>query len=182
MKSTIVYLHGYGSSPESPTAHEIKKHFPNENFHAPHINHEAHPSVTKKQMDDLASKLHKHHDPIVIGSSAGGFWADHLAAHHGFKTVLVNPSLNPSENFKKYNQPKEHYSEYQKLEKGSESLPRHHTVVFHGENDDVVPLHQIKKIYKNPTILSGEGHRLNDLSPVINAAKKMVGNFPEHDN
>lgn len=181
MKSTIVYLHGYGSNPESDTGKQIKAAFPNQNFIAPHIDHNAHPDVIKNQMDDLAEKLKKHNDPVVIGSSAGGFWGDYLAARHGIKSVLVNPSLKPSQNFKKYNPPQSHLDAYKKLEDSTKDYPRHHSVAFHGTEDDVVPLDHITPKYKKPIMLKGEPHRLHDMTPVINMAKTMIGNFPEHN-
>jgi predicted esterase YcpF (UPF0227 family) len=180
MKSTIVYLHGVGSSPDSDTGKQIRSAFPHEQHIAPSIDHMQHPAKIRKQMDDLADHLKTHHDPIIVGSSAGGFWGDYMAAKHGIKSVLVNPSLKPSENFKKYNLPAEHYEEYKKLEKETENHPRHHAVAFHGTKDDVVPLKHITARYKKPIHLEGEGHRLKDMTPVLNMMKSMVGNFPEH--
>jgi predicted esterase YcpF (UPF0227 family) len=180
MKSTIIYLHGFGSSPQSETAQDIQKAFPNEKFMAPSIDHNQHPDVLKKQMDDLAEKLKKHDDPIIVGSSAGGFWGDYMAAKHGIKTVLLNPSLKPSENYKKYNLPKGHYAAYKKLENASKGHARHHVVAFHGTEDTVVPKEHIQTHYQNPVDLPGEGHRILNLKPVINTIGNMIGNFPEH--
>ena len=180
MKSTIVYLHGYGSSPNGDTAQHLKKTFHGQNFIAPAIDHSQHPEVLKKQMDDLAKKLQKHNDPIIVGSSAGGFWGDYMAAKHGIKTVLINPSLKPSINYKKYNLPNEHYAAYKKLEDASAGHARHHVVVFHGTEDTVVPREHINTHFKNPIDLHGEGHRVANFAPVINTITNMIGNFPEH--
>jgi hypothetical protein len=181
MKSTIVYIHGYGSSPEGDSAQQIKHSFPDQHFIAPHIDHSKDPDTIKQQMDGLAQTLKGHHDPIVVGSSAGGFWADYLGAKHGLKTVLVNPSLRPSTNYKKYNLPPSHYDKYKKLEDTIKDHPRHHMVAFVGDKDDVVPKQHITSVYKKPIILKGESHRLTDMSPVVNMVHSMVGNFPEHN-
>lgn len=181
MKSTIVYIHGYGSSPASDTAQQIKKAFPGERFVCPHIDHSEDPDKIKVQMDKLASSLDKHADVIIVGSSAGGFWADYLGSVYRFKTVLVNPSLRPATNYKKYNLPDEYYTKYQKLQDWLKTHSRHHMVAFAGDKDEVVPTEHVKSHYKNPIILKGEGHRLKNMSPVIKMVQSMIGNFPEHN-
>lgn len=180
MKSTIAYLHGFDSSPATPTAKKVKDAFPHENFECPHIDHRDDPDKIKDQMDKFAHHLHKKGDSVVVGSSAGGFWGDYLAAKHGIKSVLVNPSLHPSKNFRKYNLPEEHYKKYEKIEKEIKNHPRHTAVAFHGTEDKVVPLEHVQTHYKHPIMLHGEGHQLKDFTPVTDMAHKMVGNFPEH--
>jgi hypothetical protein len=180
MKTTVVYLHGYGSSPSSDTAKRLEHSVPNEVFVCPHLDHSADPDVTRKQIDQLAKKLHRADDVVVIGSSAGGFWADYMAVMYGFKTIVVNPSLRPHENFKKYNLPAAYYDKYKKLEDMLAGHARHHAVAFAGAEDKVVPLGHVTTHYKKPIILKGEGHRLNNMTPVVDMIKSMVGNFPEH--
>ena len=180
MKSTIYYIHGWGSSPKGSTAQAIKHAFPDETFEAPHINYEDDPDKIKALIDKIGQRAKSDHDAIVVGSSAGGFWADYLGAVYGVKTVLINPSLKPSMNFKKYNLPTEYLDKYSKLEKMVAKHPRHHMTAFSGEKDDIVPTKHVTSRYPNPTILKDEGHRLSNLSPVIKRIKSLIGNFPEH--
>lgn len=179
MKTTIVYIHGWGSSPQGATAVDLKNHFSEENFISPHIDYTRDPDLIKKQMDSLGKILMKK-DAVVIGSSAGGFWADYIGSIYGIKTVLINPSLRPATNFIKYNLPDNYYTKYSKLQNDIKDHARHHIVAFAGEKDDIVPLSHIQTHYKNPIMLKGEGHRLKDLSPIIEMIKSMIGNFPEH--
>lgn len=179
MKTTIVYIHGYGSSPDSETAKAIKEAFSDEVFVCPHIDHSADPLDTYSTLCNLAFELLTK-DAIIVGSSAGGFWADLIGSSFGIKTVLINPSLLPAINFRKYNLPKEYYDDYEFLQDLTKDITRHHIVAFVGENDDVVPVSHVQTHYKNPIVLKGEGHRLNDLYPVIDMIKSMVGNFPEY--
>lgn len=181
MKTTIVYLHGYGSSPESETAKAIKLAFPDEDFFCPHIDHSDDPLDNYIKMCKLGFDLVEK-DSIIIGSSAGGFWADLIGSSFRIKTILINPSLLPSINFRKYNLQEEYYRDYEFLESLTKTASRHHIVTFVGENDDVVPLSHIQTHYKNPIVLKGEGHRLNDLSQIIDMIKSMIGNFPEHND
>ena len=180
MKSTIVYIHGYGSGPDGTTAQDIKKAFPTEKFLCPHIDHSADPDAIKAQLDKFAKTLGKHDDVIIVGSSAGGFWADYLGAVYGFKTVLVNPSLRPATNYKKYNLPSAYYAKYADMQEWIKHHARHHMVAFAGDKDDVVPIDHVKTHYSNPIMLKGEGHRLSDMTPVVKMVRSMIGNFPEH--
>lgn len=181
MKSLIVYVPGWGSSPNSETANKIKAAFPNETFMCPIVNHhDTSPKVTQAQMDALGKSLMNRHDAVIVGSSAGGFWADYVGSVYGIKTVLINPSLHPSSNFKKYNLPDLFYKEYAEIEKFVKSHHRHHMVAFAGDKDDVVPMKLVKTHYKNPVVLKDEGHRLKDLSPVVKMIQAMIGNNPEH--
>lgn len=180
MKSTVVYIHGWGSSPTTGTAVDIKKAFSKENFKCPHLDYTQDPILIQKHMDKLGKSLMLTNDSIVVGSSAGGFWADYIGSIYGIKTVLVNPSLHPSVNFRKYNLPGGYYTKYSELEKFVKQHARHHIVAFVGEKDDIVPRSHVTSHYKNPIVLKGEGHRLNDLSPVVKMISSMIGNFPEH--
>lgn len=180
MKSTILYIHGYGSSPSSKTAEQIKHAFPNEKFVCPHIDHSADPDMIRLAIDKLAKKLDIHADVIVVGSSAGGFWADYLGSVYRFKTVLVNPSLQPATNYKKYKLPDAYYDKYQKLQDWLKTHSRHHMIAFAGDNDEIVPTEHIRTHYKTPVMLKGEGHRLKNMTPVIKMIQSMIGNYPEH--
>ncbi len=40
--------------------------------------------------------------PLLVGSSLGGYYATHLAEHHGLKALLVNPAVSPHRMFDGY--------------------------------------------------------------------------------
>lgn len=180
MKSAIIYIHGYGSGPESSTAKVLAAAFPTESFFCPQLDHSQDPDLIKDQLYEFIGKI-TDKDIISVGSSAGGFWADYLGATYGIKTVLINPSLCPATNYKKYNLPSLYYDKYAKMQEELKPYPRHHMVAFAGDQDDVVPLEHVKTHYKNPIMLKGEGHRLNDMTPVVKMVQSMIGNFPEHN-
>lgn len=179
MKTTVVYIHGWGSGPEGDTATQLKHVFADESFVCPQFDFSEDPSVLKQKFDQLGKKLMGHGDVVVVGSSAGGFWADYMGSVYGLKTVLINPSLRPSVNFKKYGLSKQALEQYAKLEQHTSSHTRYHMTAFMGDKDDVVPSAHIKTKYKNPIVLAGEGHRVSDLKPVIKLIKGLVGNYPE---
>jgi predicted esterase YcpF (UPF0227 family) len=179
VKSTIVYIHGFDSSPDAATAQAVKAHFKNEKFICPHINHRDDPDKIRAVMDALGKSLSNEDDPIIIGSSAGGLWADYLAIKYGYKTVLINPALRPSILFPSFGLPDAHIAKYKKMEAMVTGKPRRNVVVFSGDKDDIVPTDVVKTHYPNPNILKGVGHRLASYAPVFAAVQKMMGNFPE---
>lgn len=182
MRSKIVYLHGWGSSPQSNTAQALAASFPDDIFVCPQLDHTINPLVIRKMMEDLAGELLREADPILIGSSAGGFWADYLGSKYGIKTVLINPSLIPDTNFRKYDLPEKYYVYYQWIRESTEGFNRDHVVAFSGENDDVVPLEQVQTRYQNPIILVNEGHRIQNVEPIVDMIRNVIGNYPERQN
>lgn len=179
MKSTVVYIHGFDSSPNSSTAQVLRTHYSHEKFLCPAIDHRSDPDKLQAQFDALGKRLMRQDDVVVVGSSAGGLWADYMAIKYGLKTVLINPALSPSTLFPSFDLPAEYIVKYKKLERYLEGRPRHHTVVFSGTGDDVVPSSVVKHHHKNTRLLAGVGHRLTDYKPVFAAVDSFIGNWPE---
>lgn len=179
MKSTIIYIHGLDSSPDAQTAQSIRAHFKGEKFIMPHVDHRSDPDKIRAQMDALGKSLSHEDDPIVVGSSAGGLWADYMAIKFGYKTVLINPALKPTLMFPGFGIPEKFIAKYAKLEALVAGKPRHNVVVFSGDKDEIVPTSVVNTHYKKPTILKGEGHRLKNTKPVFDMIQKMIGNFPQ---
>jgi len=63
-------------------------------------------SDLEKQFDKVTDKIFEEHYPdiAIVGSSLGGFWAARLANDFGFyfPTILINPSISPSQSLKRY--------------------------------------------------------------------------------
>ncbi|VUD62100.1 hypothetical protein TDB9533_02970 [Thalassocella blandensis] len=101
MAKTLVYLHGFLSSPKSAKAVESKawfaEHFPSVNFVCPALS--SYPRIAKQQLHEIVAQ-HKSDELFVIGSSLGGFWATYLIENTwAEKAVLVNPAVNPQSRF-----------------------------------------------------------------------------------
>jgi predicted esterase YcpF (UPF0227 family) len=181
MKSTIIYIHGLDSSPEAQAAQAVRAHFKGQKFIMPSVDHRSDPDKIRAQMDALGRSLAKEDDPIVVGSSAGGLWADYLAIKFGYKTVLINPALKPTVLFPKFGIPENYIAKYAKLEAMVAGKPRRNVVVYSGDKDDVVPTSVVHTHYKSPIVLKGEGHRLQNTKPVFDMIQSMIGNFPEDE-
>ncbi|MEO8506985.1 MAG: YqiA/YcfP family alpha/beta fold hydrolase [Betaproteobacteria bacterium] len=98
---TIVYLHGFRSSPASVKATRLREYvetLPQPNRPALHIPELAHgPAAAVRAVADWVDR---HADPravAFIGSSLGGFYATHFAERYDARAVLINPAIRPYE-------------------------------------------------------------------------------------
>lgn len=110
--STIFYLHGFLSSPQSYkaiyTANWLQANRPDIQFVCPQLS-----SYPKQCEDFLIQEIKKYptDELFLIGSSLGGFWANVLIERSlSQKAVLINPAVNPGGRFKDLiGQTLEHY-------------------------------------------------------------------------
>ncbi|WMC12404.1 esterase YqiA [Oceanimonas pelagia] len=95
MMATLLYLHGFNSSPNSIKARLMREHLqqhrPDIELICPQL--AATPAAAWEQ---IASICDQQRVPFgVVGSSLGGFWATRVAEHYGVRAVVVNPAVNP---------------------------------------------------------------------------------------
>jgi hypothetical protein len=93
---TIIYLHGFNSSPQSQKAqiisHHFKTHYPDVICHIPALPPE--PASAIAQVEQLISQnTMQHAKPVLMGSSLGGFYATYLSEQFDLKAVLINPAV-----------------------------------------------------------------------------------------
>lgn len=97
----IVYLHGFGSSPASAKAQQLKCRVIalGESWYCPQL-----PVSPKKAVQQVLSYLQTHADKrlTLVGSSLGGLYATWLAEHLGCRAVLLNPVTNVPDHPEKY--------------------------------------------------------------------------------
>ena len=108
---TILYLHGFRSSPASFKARRLQDHFSargeSRRFVCPQL-----PPSPREAMALIRTLVREHvavnaaEDPAdgiaVIGSSLGGFYATAVAEETGCRAVLVNPAVWPARDLAKY--------------------------------------------------------------------------------
>lgn len=95
---TLIYLHGFLSSPGSIKAQQTKiwlhRHRPEINYLCPSLS--PYPEETQQQLDQLVTRLDVESRSVgLVGSSLGGFWATYLVETYGMKAVVINPSVRP---------------------------------------------------------------------------------------
>ena len=94
---TVVYLHGFLSSPASAKGRELRAaaEAAGWGFEAPDLN------LPPREADALLTDLFEGRAPearrrtFVTGSSLGGFWALRAARRFGLPAAVVNPCLEP---------------------------------------------------------------------------------------
>lgn len=91
---TLLYLHGFNSSPASKKAQQLIRACERlgiaDQLRAPALRH--HPRDAMHQCEQAITELGA---PLLIGSSLGGFYATYLTARHGLKALLINPAVRP---------------------------------------------------------------------------------------
>jgi uncharacterized protein len=111
MTTSILYIHGLNSSPDSLKASLLRRAMTQlglaELLRVPALHH--HPRQAIAQLEALIDELGR---PALVGSSLGGYYATHLAERHGLPALLINPVVRPHLLFDGYLGPqKNHYSD-----------------------------------------------------------------------
>ena len=152
MQKKVLYIYGYGSSPESSTCKWLKNNLPNTIVY----------SFGYAQTDPensipyLCSLVEELDIDIVIGSSLGGWYAMHVASICSLPSILINPVTDSTleqvvdyvsnhdshivENLIKYSkehplfETKEHWTGYRwdNVENG------YYSVLIWSDNDEVI--------------------------------------------
>src|SRR5690606_574385 len=103
---SILYLHGFNSSPESRKAQQLMlacaRLGASERLHVPALHH--HPRQAIAQCEAAIAELGR---PLLVGSSLGGYYATFLAERHGLKALLINPAVRPHAMFDGYHGPQQ---------------------------------------------------------------------------
>lgn len=98
---TLLYLHGFNSSPASKKArqlvHACEQLGVAGQLRVPALHH--HPREAIAQCEQAIAELGA---PLLIGSSLGGYYATHLVERHGLKALLINPAVLPHTRFDGY--------------------------------------------------------------------------------
>jgi predicted esterase YcpF (UPF0227 family) len=100
---TLVYLHGFISSPLSKKAVMLGDYIANVaggiDYRVPELHHRPARAIEQAA---LACKGAAATDLTLIGSSLGGFYATVLAERLGCRAALLNPAVHPHRHFDKY--------------------------------------------------------------------------------
>lgn len=95
--ATLIYLHGFLSSPRSHKAvvtHDwLAEQRPDIRYECPFI--PPYPRQARRMLLDTLED-HLKDDVYLIGSSLGGFWATWLAEMYDLRAVLINPLVDPN--------------------------------------------------------------------------------------
>ena len=94
MTTSLLYIHGFNSSPQSLKARLLAAHFARHG--ASHrLIVPALPPSPREAMALLQREIASAGPVALAGSSLGGFYATWLAEHFGLRAVLINPAVRP---------------------------------------------------------------------------------------
>ena len=170
--NALIYVHGWNSSGESDTATKVKELFEDE-FLVLCPTLTKNPQENIKLLCDLVLDcVLSGKEPVLVGSSWGGLFALIVARRYSTRCVLINPSLVPTENLKKYPgalDDGETYKAYWKLQRsvwGDAKYYKHIPMCFLlGLEDSVVNPEENGLLYCNEAghrvVYLNEGHRLS---------------------
>jgi len=98
MSTSILYLHGFNSSPQSDKVQKTQQyflqHYPEINFICPQI--VSTPKGAIVQLTEII-KSKPNERWFLIGSSLGGYFSTYLAETYHQNAVLINPAVKPYE-------------------------------------------------------------------------------------
>lgn len=105
MTPALLYIHGFNSSPQSAKARligaDLARAHPEVRYLAPALppNAAAAIAILERAIAELRAQ---NCQPLLVGSSLGGFFATVLAARHALRAVLINPAVRPWLLFKEH--------------------------------------------------------------------------------
>ncbi len=94
---TLLYIHGFLSSPESFKAQQVKEwltlHRPDIEYCCPALT--PHPEECAQTLISMVQLIRARQQPLyLMGSSMGGFWVTYLAERFNLPAVLINPAVD----------------------------------------------------------------------------------------
>lgn len=162
MKRPVFYIHGYGSSGNSETVVNLRRMLDDEfELIAPTYSGSA-PLEAAKELETLYAK-HAGANPIIVGTSLGGFFANYLSRVTNAPSVIVNPSIRPSASLNKYGEPAEVLAGYAELEAfEAQQTNKSNRIIVLGLLDDVVDpaTNGLKLAGETTVVMLRMGHRI----------------------
>jgi predicted esterase YcpF (UPF0227 family) len=172
---TIVYLHGFISSPRSQKAILLGDYVRNcvtgIDYEVPELHHR--PARAFETVLAVCAR-HAVDDLTLVGSSLGGFYATVAAEHVGCRAALLNPAVHPHRHFERYLGPQRnlytgetfdlttaHVAELQDLDVDSITHPERYWL-FVETGDDVLDYREAVQFYGGAlqTVVRGGDHSL----------------------
>lgn len=181
MTTPMFYLPGFNSGPQSEKSQQLQRHFPQL---AVPVYDSWHPQQGFADLDAVIAPT-VNQQPVLIGSSLGGFWAYQFANRYGLRCVLLNPCMAPEaslryavgrvENFYTHAtgimtlDDLEQYSHY-RVAPHLRFDPRRHCCVLHEKGDETIPYQESIDNFAGKAklvLLEGGHHRFAQLDIAI---------------
>lgn len=163
-ETLIIYIPGHGGGLHSNTYLQLKEHFENV---ACIVYNNQYPLEAEKTFEHFYQSINgQYQHLLIVGNSLGGYWANRYAQKWNADYILINPSLYPKNNLKKYGI---HQEQLDQFTDSPLKVDFHPTIIL-GKKDEVVDYHKAIDFFGNQadiTILENEGHQLSNKEIVI---------------
>ncbi len=180
MGATLIYVHGFNSSPASSKARLLRDRLAAASrrareFLAPAL--PPSPAAAARLLEDLARARPR---AALVGSSLGGYYATWLAERFALRAVLVNPAVRPygllagcvgrQKNFHsgdEYDFTAQHVDELRALEVAAVTPQRYLLLVETG--DEVLDYHHAVEKYRGARqiVIEGGDHGFRDFADYL---------------
>jgi predicted esterase YcpF (UPF0227 family) len=187
---SVVYLHGFRSSPASIKATHLRAFVdtlrsPPE-LHVPNLHHR--PSVAMRSVIEWVER-HARNDVAFVGSSLGGFYATCLAERFGARAAMINPAVRPYEALasslgvqtnlytgETFEVTREHMDELRAMAVARITLPSRYFLLVE-TGDEVLDYREAVAFYAGACqyVRGGGDHTFTDFDAQIPAILRFVG-------
>lgn len=107
---SVLYLHGFNSSPLSFKAQQLMRHWNRAGLPVDRLYVPALPYDPQLAVDGLAQWIERQPAVVLVGSSLGGYYATWLAEKYCCRALLINPAVRPHLRFHQYLGPQQNHS------------------------------------------------------------------------
>lgn len=183
--SKIIYLHGFASSNRSEKVSDLKEIL-GESLIAPNLLSK--PSIDVGKIDKLICSLT---DPIIVGASLGGFYAEYFSRKYRLRSLLINPLLdigliepyigehNYYYNPDTFHFSKDDYNHLLTMERELKTFSQFSKkTVLLAKNDAVISYKIAEKFYENSNIelalFENETHSFSNITVLVENIKKLA--------
>ena len=190
-KTTLIYLHGFNSSPESHKAQYLKTFLENSTYSCRYIipRLSFSPELVESAVSALIEKQLALGSVALIGSSLGGYYAIYFAEKYGLKAALINPAVKPYElltgylgenqnlySGERYTLTAKHMAELLALDIHHISKPKNLFLLTQTADQTLNYREALLKLRDSPAwIQAGGTHEYSDFDVVIPAIMSFLG-------
>lgn len=179
----MIYIHGFRSSPMTEKGQVFKRTFPGITLASYDT---LHPAIGYQQLDRIV-RNELPRQPILIGSSLGGFWAYQFATKYALKCVLLNPCMHPEVTLRPYIGRVENLYTSEQGDMDERDLKRYsqyrlageaaQCVVLHEKGDELIPYEESVANFEGRArliLIEGGSHSFEHLEIAIREIEALL--------
>lgn len=189
-RPTLIYLHGFNSSPESHKAQFLKEYLEQSTYQVDYFipRLEYSPAMVERSVSSLIESRLSIGSVSMIGSSLGGYYAIYFAEKYSLKASLINPAVKPytlltdylgeNQNLysgERYTLTHAHMDELKALDVEVVSHPQNLQLLTQTADQTLNYREAIDKLAQSPTwVQSGGSHEFSNFDGVIPAIMSFL--------